>query len=66
MTVSQEVESEIRVLHFGEHLPVGTIAAQLGVHHEVVERVLGLQEPRPPAAPRSGSSSPTATSSTRP
>lgn len=52
MTVSLEVESEIRVLHFGDHLPVGTIAAQLGVHHEVVERVLGLQEPRPPAAPR--------------
>lgn len=52
MTVSKEVESEIRVLHFGEHLPVGTIASQLGVHHEVVERVLGMQEPRPPAAPR--------------
>ena len=51
MTVSKEVESEIRVLHFGEHLPVGTIASQLGVHHEVVERVLGMLEPRPPAAP---------------
>jgi len=52
MTISKEVESEIRVLHFGEHLPVGTIAAQLGVHHEVVERVLVRLESRPPATPR--------------
>jgi transposase len=52
MTVSKEVESEIRVLYFGEHLRVGTIASQLGVHHEVVERVLGLLEPRAPAPPR--------------
>ena len=42
MTVSKE--SEIRVLYFGEHLRVGTIATQLGVHHEVVERVLGFLE----------------------
>lgn len=52
MTIAQEMESEIRVMHFGEHLPVGTIASQLGVHHEVIERVLGLLEPRAPAPPR--------------
>jgi transposase len=52
MTVPREVESEIRVLYFGEHLPVGTIAAQLSVHVEVVRRVLGLLEPRPPLPPR--------------
>jgi len=52
MTVSREVESEIRVLYFGEHLPVGTIASQVGVHEEVVRRVVGLLSPRVPAAPR--------------
>lgn len=52
MTVSREKENEIRVLHFGEHLPVGTIANQLAVHEDVVKRVLGLLEPRPPAPPR--------------
>ena len=52
MTVSREVETEIRALHFGEHLPVGTIASQLEVHPDVVKRVLGLNEPRPPAPPR--------------
>ena len=52
MTVSREVESEIRVLYFGEHLPVGTVAAQLGVHEDVVRRVVGLLEPRAPADPR--------------
>jgi len=52
MTVSGEVESEIRVLFFGEHLPVGTIAAQIGVHEDVVRRVAGLLDPRPPQPPR--------------
>jgi transposase len=52
MTVSREVESEIRVLHHGEHLPVGTIARQLHVHPDVVKRVLGLLEARPPAPAR--------------
>jgi transposase len=48
MTVPHEVESEIRVLFFGEHLPVGTVASQLRVHADVVRRVVGLSEPRPP------------------
>jgi len=52
MTVSREVESEIRVLFFGEHLPVGTVASQLRVHADVVRRVIGLLEPRPPPSPR--------------
>ena len=52
MTVPLEVENEIRVLHYGEHLPVGTIAANLGVHVDVVRRVAGLLQPREPAAPR--------------
>lgn len=53
MTVPREVESEIRVLYFGEHLPVGTIAAQLGVHADVVRRVAGLLAPRTGSPPRS-------------
>ena len=52
MTVSKAIEAEIRRLHFAEHWPVGTIASQLGVHADVVLRVLGLQEPRAPAARR--------------
>ncbi|MCP4201068.1 MAG: IS21 family transposase [bacterium] len=46
MTVSKEVEGKIRRLHYAEHWKVGTIVAQLGVHRDVVRRVLGLTEPR--------------------
>jgi transposase len=52
MTVKREVENEIRVLFFGEHLPVGTVASQLHVHDDAVKRVIGLFEPRPPQPPR--------------
>jgi hypothetical protein len=45
MTVPADVEAEIRRLHIAEGWPVGTVASQLGVHHDVVERVLGLQTP---------------------
>jgi hypothetical protein len=41
MTVSRQVEAEIRRLHFAEHWPAGTVATQLGVHPDVVRRVLG-------------------------
>jgi transposase len=41
MTVSQEMEAEIRRLFFAEHWKRGTIAAQLGVHLDVVKRVTG-------------------------
>ena len=52
MTVSKAVEAEIRRLHFAEHWPVGTIVTQLGIHEEVVRRVLMLLELRAPVAPR--------------
>src|SRR4051812_48240825 len=42
MTIDDRKEAEIRRLHFAEHWKVGTIVTQLGLHHEVVERVLGV------------------------
>jgi hypothetical protein len=42
MTIDEAREAEIRRLYFAEHWKVGTIVAQLGEHHETVERVLGL------------------------
>ena len=42
MTIDTAKEAEIRRLHFAEHWKVGTIATQLGLHHEIVERVLAL------------------------
>jgi transposase len=42
MTIDPAQEAEIRRLHFAEHWKVGTIVTQLGLHHDVVERVLGL------------------------
>jgi transposase len=47
MTVVAEVEAEIARLFHVEHWKVGTITAQLGVHHDVVRRVLGLLPPQP-------------------
>ncbi|MCP5042204.1 MAG: transposase, partial [bacterium] len=41
MTVSAETEAAIRRLYFGEHWKQGTIATQLGVHADVVKRVIG-------------------------
>src|SRR5919201_3992520 len=52
MTLELEQEAEIRRLHYAEHWPVGTVAAQLGVHPDAVKRVLGLLEPRSPGPPR--------------
>lgn len=46
MTVAAEVEAEIARLYHAEHWKVGTIAAQMGVHEDVVRRVLGLLKPR--------------------
>lgn len=50
MTVPAETEADIRRLFFAEHWPVGTIAAQLGVHADVVRRVVGLlaEQRQPP------------------
>lgn len=50
MTISIEQEAEIRRLYFAEHWKRGTIVAQLGVHEDVVERVLGRPGPRPKSA----------------
>lgn len=44
MTIPIEREAEVRRLYYAEHWKVGTIASELGVHHDAVERVLGLQD----------------------
>jgi transposase len=46
MTVGPAVTAEIRRLYYGEHWKRGTIAAQLGVHFDVVARVLGSFGPK--------------------
>jgi transposase len=51
MTVPYEVEAEIRRLAHVEGWPRGTIATQLGVHHEVVERVLDAETVVPKERP---------------
>jgi hypothetical protein len=38
---AREVEAEIARLYYAEHWKVGTIAAQLHVHEDVVRRVVG-------------------------
>jgi len=47
MTIDQAKEAEIRRLYYGEHWRRGTIATQLGVHPDVVERVLCRAGPKP-------------------
>ncbi len=42
MTVSPATEAEIARLFGVEHWRLGTIATQLGVHEDVVRRVLGI------------------------
>ncbi|MCC6751971.1 MAG: IS21 family transposase [Deltaproteobacteria bacterium] len=42
MTLPLDVVTRIRRLHFAEHWKVGTIAAQLGVHHEAVRHAIGI------------------------
>lgn len=46
MTVSTAVAAEIRRLFYAEHWKRGTIADQLGVHFDVVARVLGTFGPK--------------------
>ena len=53
--VSAEESAAILRLHHAEEWPVGTIAAQLGRHHDTVERVLaqsGLPVTKPSARAR--------------
>lgn len=47
MTIDAAVEAEIRRLHYAEHWKKGTIVAQLGIHADVVDRV--IERPGPPA-----------------
>ena len=47
MTVPPDTEAEIRRLYFAEHWKRGTIAAQLGLHTDVIVRVLGTFGPKP-------------------
>ncbi len=55
MTIDEAKAAEVRRLFFAEHWKVGTIVTQLSLHHEVVERVLGLRaRPLPAAAPAIG------------
>lgn len=49
--IDLETVTRIRQLHHAEHWPVGTIATELGLHHETVERAL-LEESRTKPAPR--------------
>jgi transposase len=46
MTYDLKIAAEIRRLYFAEHWKRGTIASQLGVHFDVVERVLGSFGPK--------------------
>jgi hypothetical protein len=50
-TAGDDAGGQVLRLHYAEHWRV-TIAAQLGVHPDVVRRVLGLGEARPEAEPR--------------
>ena len=38
--ITPEQHAEIRRLYFGEHWKVGTIAAELGVHHDTVRAAI--------------------------
>lgn len=50
MTIDLAQEATIRRLYFAEHWKRGTIATQLGLHDDVVKRVVGTLGPRPKAA----------------
>jgi transposase len=39
--IAPEVAARIRRLYYAEHWRIGTIATELGVHHDAVARVLG-------------------------
>jgi transposase len=40
--ISAELTAKIRRLHFAEHWKLGTIAAQLGLHRDTVERAIAI------------------------
>jgi transposase len=47
-----DTEAEVLRLFYAEHWKVGTISEQLGLHPDVVKRVLGLGRAREPGPPR--------------
>ena len=49
MTLDAQLAADIARLHYVEHFPVGTIAAQVNVHPEVVRRILELPPQGPPS-----------------
>jgi len=51
--IDLETVARIRHLHHAEHWPAGTIATELGLHHETVERALS-EQPRAEPVPRPG------------
>jgi transposase len=57
MTVADDVAVRVRTLFFREHWKVGTIAAQLSLHHDVIERICNLRSPKRVAPPRTSVSS---------
>jgi transposase len=46
VSIDEAQRSEIQRLYHAEHWKVGTIAKQLGIHHDTVEKALGLKPPR--------------------
>jgi transposase len=46
MTAPLRTAAEVRRLYFAEHWKRGTIASQLGIHPDVVERILGTFGPK--------------------
>jgi len=52
MTIDREMELEIRRLFFAEHWKRGTIVSHLGIHDDVVKRVIGPTGPPSTETPR--------------
>jgi transposase len=42
--IDDETRAKIRRLHYAEHWTIGTIAAELGLHHDTVSRALGQRK----------------------
>lgn len=47
--IDLEIVARIRQLYYGEHWRVGTIVAELGLHHETVEAALRDESKAKPA-----------------
>jgi transposase len=52
--IDEELRARIRRLFFAEHWRVGTIATELGIHHDTVERAIGVGQ----FGPKSGKVTP--------